>query len=691
MAATTAPAAPPDVPPQPGNSALPPWTVGSLPPAPVAGWRTWAALIGPGVMLAGASVGTGEWLFGPAVTAQYGATLLWIATISILCQVFCNLEMMRYTLYCGEPMVVGYFRTPPGPIFWTVVYAILDSGTIWPYNAANAAVPLTAAILGHLPGGDTVNVLGMLLTEKQLVKVMGYAIFLLAFVPLIFGGAIYRMLERVMLFKLIVVLGYLGFVAVFMVSGTNAREVAHGFVRFGDVPLRAETILVDHGFTYTQRQAGTTYTLKGVVNDGRAELFEVVIKDASGRQEKLESIENLSPAVQASISAWLQEATGMCARGKFFVEDHVEEGLSRVIRGRVEKDGRWLVDEYAIAHRKAEQDAWVATPYATLAEVPEAHRAAMEELVRNRGTQIESLPVYMREHNGRLPDLDWMMLASFAAIAGAGGLTNTLFSNYARDKGWGMGANVGAIPSAVGGRNITLSHTGEVFPVTEPNRKLWRGWYRHVLRDQLAVWTVCAFLGMALPCMLSLQFIRNTPVTGNRAAAASAQGMAESYPAYAGILWFATLSVGFLILAPGQVISGDQIARRWSDIIWTASRKAQSLHGNDVKYIYYSIVAVYLFWGLFTLAFFDPLVTAKIGTSIQNVALGVSALHALYVNRTLLPRPLRPNWFMQLGTLVCGLFFLGVSAIVLTTLWGSTLSGVVANVIQSIQQWTSWQ
>ena len=55
------------------------------------------------------------------------------------------------------------------------------------------------------------------------------------------------------------------------------------------------------------------------------------------------------------------------------------------------------------------------------------------------------------------------MVVAFIGIAGAGGLSNTLFSNYTRDKGWGMGALVGAIPSAVGGRTISLSHIGCAF------------------------------------------------------------------------------------------------------------------------------------------------------------------------------------------------------------------------------------
>src|ERR1700685_3147301 len=78
---------------------LPPWHVAQLPEPPHPGWRLWIGLVGPGVVLAGTSIGSGELLFGPAVTAQYGPTFLWLATISIILQVFCNLMMMRFTLY----------------------------------------------------------------------------------------------------------------------------------------------------------------------------------------------------------------------------------------------------------------------------------------------------------------------------------------------------------------------------------------------------------------------------------------------------------------------------------------------------------------------------------------------------------------------------------------------------------------
>src|SRR5439155_333896 len=165
--------------------------------------------------------------------AQYGATLLWLATLSIIGQVFVNLEMLRYTVYCGEPIVVGYFRSWPGPRLWTWCYGAIDLATaIWPFNVAGAAGALAAALLLHLPGDASFSVLGFQMTEGGLVKLLSFVLFLAAFLPLIFGGTIYKMLLRIFTFKLGVVLVYLSITAVLMVSAFNAREVVTGFFRF---------------------------------------------------------------------------------------------------------------------------------------------------------------------------------------------------------------------------------------------------------------------------------------------------------------------------------------------------------------------------------------------------------------------------------------------------------------------------
>ena len=111
---------------------------------------------------------------------------MWMATLSIALQVFYTLSAMRYTLYTGEPIFVGFFRTAPGPKFWIAFYLMADLGGIWPYLASNAAVPLAAVLLGHLPGAE----------DDALVRTLSYVIFLRAFIPLIFGGKIYNAIER---------------------------------------------------------------------------------------------------------------------------------------------------------------------------------------------------------------------------------------------------------------------------------------------------------------------------------------------------------------------------------------------------------------------------------------------------------------------------------------------------------------
>ena len=70
--------------------------------------------------MVGANIGGREWLFGPLVTAQFGGRILWLATVSIIVQVAYNLSVMRYTLYTGETIFVGFFRTWLGPRFWTL-------------------------------------------------------------------------------------------------------------------------------------------------------------------------------------------------------------------------------------------------------------------------------------------------------------------------------------------------------------------------------------------------------------------------------------------------------------------------------------------------------------------------------------------------------------------------------------------
>ena len=321
---------------------LPPWHVGQLPEPPHPGWRLWIGLVGPGVVLAGTSIGSGEWLFGPAVTAQYGPTFLWLATISIVLQVFCNLMMMRFTLYCGEPIIAGGMRTWPGPRGWICVYGLLDLvGAIWPYNVAAAAGPLAAAILGHLPGSGSVTLLGHAMTESVFVRLLGIIIFVLAFVPLIFGGTIYRMLEKVMSLKLILILGYLTFVTVFLVSPHNMWEVASGFVEFGTYAERAETIIVDPHFHFTLVDNADRLLVKGTMENGGR--HDRAISDQRRHAEQ----RKLSAGRTGASRRGRGQGGGPVAPGQFFVETQPEEGAVLSVSGRVDH-GKWTAERFSV-------------------------------------------------------------------------------------------------------------------------------------------------------------------------------------------------------------------------------------------------------------------------------------------------------------------------------------------------------
>jgi hypothetical protein len=222
-------------PPYPGTKAMPQWDAGQLVDAPEFRWRNVLLMIGPGLVMGASAIGGGEWLAGPAVTAKYGGALLWVATVSIVFQVIYNIEISRYTLYCGEPIFTGKFRLPPHPMFWLVVYLLFDWGSIFPYLVTNAAVPLEAIILQRLPDHDNIP------AHWWLHKWLCSGLYLLLLVPLIFGGKIYNSLKWVMSFKLVAVISFLLFLGIFFAKPSSWADIISGLFKIGNVPvLRGE-------------------------------------------------------------------------------------------------------------------------------------------------------------------------------------------------------------------------------------------------------------------------------------------------------------------------------------------------------------------------------------------------------------------------------------------------------------------
>ncbi len=569
--------------PHPGSRAMPPWTTGELIVAPKIGWRNLLALIGPGLVMSASAIGGGEWLLGPTVTARYGGAMLWLATLSILFQAFYNIEVCRYTLYCGEPIFTGKLRTLPGPAFWLCVYLLLDFSSVFSYLAAGAATPIQVLLLGgEMPQPDKVA------SHWWQAKFLATGIFLLSTVPLIFGGKIFNSLKVVMTSKLVIVFAFLLVLAVFYSRPATWIEIGSGFFAFGNVPV----------------QAG---------------------EDANGN-------------------------------------------------GRLDPGEDWDGDGHldAVEDRTADKK----------------HIDLDGDGVRD-GDNVRNVFVALARGDG-WPQIDFRLIAfitAMAAIAGNGGLSNAPMSNYVRDQGWGMGYHVGAIPSIVGGRGLALSHVGCVFDPSEKSLVRWGHWYWKVARDQLLVWLPACFIGLALPSMLSVEFLRRGTEAGDwNAAVMTAEGVREHVAnpgpgvlayesglsrilhgeAWGNLFWSLTLLCGFLVLGTTLVSTTDGIIRRWVDVFWTASRHMRAMDPKFIKHVYFTTLVAYGAFVLVMLWLNKPAELIKWATLGYNFALGFSCWHTLFINTLLLPRELRPGLFARASLLLGGLFFMLLFVVTLT-------------------------
>ena len=464
---------------------LPDWEVEDLPAPPKYQFgKAFRSILGPGIIALGGSIGSGEWLLGPAITAQYGGSLLWIATIAILLQAILNTEAIRYTLYTGEPMLSGYMRCKPSAPFWASFYSGINFFGIWPGWAMTAATALAAAWIGYMPQE----------ADSGTVRLFAYLIFFACLGIVLFGGKIYNALEKVQLFMVIWIISYLVVIDLFWVPPSVWWTAIKGFFSFGSLPTPGP-------------------------------------------------------------------------------------------------DGQ----------------------------------------------------------------VNWLLLGAFAAYAGSGGLGNVTITNYVRDKGWGMSSLVGAIPSMIGGQNVTLSHWGKVFRISPKNLKRFKEWWKYVRFEQYGIWLIGCFIGIALPAMLTLAFVpQGQEMDQWSAAGFQADGLAEKGGR---VLWYLTLLCGFWVLFSTQLGGVDGVPRTYTDIIWTGLKRARNLGEHNAKWIYYPILGVYILWGVIAMYLVKPFFMILVSATIGGYLLVITALHTLYVNRKFLPPEIQAPLWKQIGLVLCAGFY----------------------------------
>jgi hypothetical protein len=480
------------------RSGLDPWKRAELPEPPRPRGLAWIAVAGPGVIVLGASIGSGEFLLGPAAFVRYGLTLLWVTAVAVVLQTIFNMELVRYTMATGEPAFTGFMRTKPHSTFWAWFYALLYFLQMgWPGWAGSAAGAVFFLFTRQIPGD----------ADREVAYWIGVGGLVACIGILLIGRRIERTLE--------------------MLNWVMVTCLLSGMVVFALIFVPAQT--------------------------------------------------------------WI---AGLAGLGGF---DPVTRSFHLLPAGA-----------------------------------------------------------------------DWFLIAAFAAYSGAGGVINITLSNWARDKGYGMGGVAGFIPALVGGSKVNLAHTGYTFTPDEQGLDRWRGWWRVVRVDQWGIFFTGAMLGMVLPAMLYVTFLEpGVDIRGLGIAAALAHAVEGRAGLLAGML---IALMGAWILFKTQLDIIDGMTRAITDILWTGSRRMRAWRGGDVRIIYYGVLVLGTLWGAVALRFAQPIRLLQLGANFAAIIFVIASLHLLYVNTKLLPPVLRPPLWRRIA-LVANAVFYGAFA----TLWISSL------------------
>jgi len=444
-------------------------------------------VVGPGVIVLGLSIGSGEFLLGPAVFVRHGLSLLWVTAAAVLLQTIFNTELMRYTVATGEPVFTGFMRTPPSPTAWAWVYTLLyfvQAG--WPAWAANAAGAIFFLASRRLPGPPDVGT----------VYLIGVGTFLVCVGVLLVGRRIVRTLELLNWVLIACILGGFLLLAVLFAPSTTWIAAIGGLVGFD---------------------------------------------------------------------------TGS---GSFAL-----------------------------------------------------------------------LPA----------GADFFLLAALVGYSGAGGCSNIVLSNWARDKGYGMAQHAGYIPAAMAAEKVELAPTGFIFTPDRESLRRWHGWWRIVRADQWGVFCCGALLGMVLPAVLYVTFLpTGSDIRGLGISAALAYSVRDvAGPLLAGAVAF----LGAWILFKTQLDSLEGMTRAVTDILWTGSRTLRTRAGGDVRRVYYGVLGVVVLWGIVALRLAQPIVLLQLGANVASAVFVIASLHLLWLNTRLLPRELRPPAWRRVGLVLTAVFY----------------------------------
>lgn len=170
---------------------IPPLRENDLPERGKSFWR----MTGPGAVMVGLSIGSGELVLWPWITAKFGEVMLWAAAFGIFIQVWINIEIGRWVVATGESVFIGFMRVAR----WAVYYflALLLMIAIVPGWARASGTSVKLLLFGpDGPGADWmwttlafVGVWAILFGPKFVYRAVEVSVILMVFV--ITGGMLF--------------------------------------------------------------------------------------------------------------------------------------------------------------------------------------------------------------------------------------------------------------------------------------------------------------------------------------------------------------------------------------------------------------------------------------------------------------------------------------------------------------------
>ena len=146
-------------------------------------------MIGPGLVMAGLAIGSGELILWPWITSIVGAQLLWAAAIGIFLQLWINIEVGRWAIVTGESPFTGMIRVIKIIVYLWVFLIVV--GKFLPGWARETGIALRDLIFG--PGHSS---------PPWLWTALVFA----AVAAILFGPkVIYTAVERCIMFLIVVI------------------------------------------------------------------------------------------------------------------------------------------------------------------------------------------------------------------------------------------------------------------------------------------------------------------------------------------------------------------------------------------------------------------------------------------------------------------------------------------------------